>query len=161
MDNKIQDIEKSNQYISLEFDSTKSHIKSAEDDLKRLNKQCKEMKSTIENLKEQNQNIENKTNDLMARSMRENLLFHGITETVGKDCENLVKTFIKDQLNIKEEITTDRTHRIGKPKMNKNRPVVAKFHYYKQTELVRNKAFETATAYMNVTLVLAFNRQRR
>lgn len=151
VNSKVIDIEKSNQFLSKEFDDTKKHVQTTNNEIKRLNKQCQELEGTIETLKTQNQTLEDKTNDLESRSMRENLLFHGIKETEGEDCELLVKTFIQETLEIQEEIVIDRAHRIppGKPKNSGTRPLVAKFHYFKQRELIRNKAFEKANTLRN------------
>ena len=71
----------------------------------------------------------------------QNLLFHGINETQNENCEILVKQFITEKLNITQDVTIDRAHRLGKPR-NRIRPIVVKFHYYTERELVRNKAFE-------------------
>ena len=54
----------------------------------------------------------------------------------SEDCELLVKDFIKNNLEILQDITIDRAHRLGKPK-GKVRPIVVKFHYYREREHVR------------------------
>ena len=50
-----------------------------------LNKHCEELESTLKSVKAQNKELEYKTNDLEARSMRENLLFYGLNENKGED----------------------------------------------------------------------------
>lgn len=64
--------------------------------------------------------------------------------TKYKDFEDKVKTLETqsqtlesktDDLNINEDIKLDRAHRLGKP-----RPIVVKFHSYKDRELVRTTA---------------------
>ena len=83
-------------------------------------------------------------NDLESRSMRENLLFHGIEENQNDDCVQLVKTFCEDELlishTIVENIAVDRTHRMRRVEVDSIRPIVVKFHKYSDRELIRDKA---------------------
>ena len=139
MDTKVIEVEKSNKFISDEFDKTKQKLKSASDDVKRLNDKCKNFETAVQKLETQNKNLEDKTNYLEFRSLRENLLFHGIPESPNENCELLVKEFIGRHLEIRHVISIDRAHRLGKPK-NKTRPIVVKFHYYNQRELIRTTA---------------------
>ena len=89
----------------------------------------------MKTLETQNQTIETKTDDLEARSIRENLLFMAYQKQTMKT-EVLVKQFLAEKLNIVQDIILDRTHRLGKPRGN-NRSVVVTFHSYKDRELVR------------------------
>lgn len=139
MDAKVNDIEKSNQFINTEFEETKQKLKSANTDLKKLNSKCKEFEEAVTKLETQNQNLEAKANDLEFRGLRENLLFHGLQETQNEDCEQIIKQFIAEKLEINQNVTIDRAHRLGKPR-NRTRPIVVKFHSYKERELVRNTA---------------------
>lgn len=139
MEIKVNEAEKSSTFISDEFEKTKQSLKSADEDLKKLNKKCKDFQTKIETLETKNKSLEEKTNDLEFRSMRENLLFHGIGETPNENCELLVKQFMAEHLGIREDIKIDRAHRLGKPK-GKVRPIVVKFHEYQQRELIRTTA---------------------
>ena len=139
-DSRMTEVEQSTQYISNEFEETKKKLHSASVDINKLSTKCTDFEETINKLESQNVLLEEKANDLEARSMRENLLFHGIKETTGEDCEQLIKTFIKDRLEIEHIATLDRIHRLGKPKATGPRPIVAKFHYYRERELVRTTA---------------------
>ena len=67
-----------------------------------------DFEDNVKILKTQNQTLENKTDDLEARSMRENLLFHGIPEMPNENCETLIQEFLTDKLNIAEDIKLDR-----------------------------------------------------
>jgi len=86
--------------------------------------------------------LENKQNELEARSMRENLFFFGFTESDREDCSEKLKQFIRDQLQIEEPMVFDRAHRIGKMSRTKIRPIVVKFHYYAQREQERKTAHD-------------------
>ena len=62
----------------------------------------------------QNQALENKTDHLETRSIREKLLFHGIPDIPNENCETLVQEFLKDTINIAEYIKLYRANRLGK-----------------------------------------------
>ena len=51
MDSKVIEVEKSNKFISDELDKTKQKLKSASDDVKRLNDKCKNFEAVVEKLK--------------------------------------------------------------------------------------------------------------
>lgn len=150
IDTRVNEVEKSTQFLSSEYDETTQKLQSAKEDLRKLNEQCLSLEETMNNMKIQNQKIEDKTNDLEFRSIRENLLFHGIPETQSEDCEQKVKSLISETLGIVKEIGFDRVHRLGKratnANANVNRPIVAKFHSYKDRELVRKTAFDKSEA---------------
>ena len=145
METKVQECEKSSTLINSEFEKTKEKLKSASEDVKRLNTKCKDFETVVKTLESKNKSLEDKTNDLEFRSMRENLLFHGIDELANENCELLVQQFIAERLDIAETIYIDRAHRLGKPK-GRTRPIVVKFHEYRQRELVRVTAGDKSDA---------------
>lgn len=140
---------------------------------------CKDLHSSIDSVEQRlNQDFQDiyddhsyvreEMLDLKCRSMRQNLLFHGIKEENQENCELLVKTFIRDVMKIEDDIEFDRVHRIGrKPSYSevarhdhtaasdgtdgasstggKSRPrcIVARFNSFKHRELVRKQAPKT------------------
>lgn len=74
---------------------------------------------------------------------------YGIAEG-GDDenCEDLVKGVCRDVLKITtaNQMLFDRAHRVGRKNGTKARPIVVKFHYYHERELVRKRAFEHGEA---------------
>ncbi|KAH3824193.1 hypothetical protein DPMN_126024 [Dreissena polymorpha] len=82
--------------------------------------------------------------------MRENLLFYGCPDVLNENCQGTVKSIISEKLRIVENITLNRVHRFVKPSNGKCRPIVSKFHYYQQRELVRTKAI-TKTNDLKIT----------
>lgn len=107
--------------------------------------------------------------NLASRSMRENLIFYGIAEgrttqpcqngtqiehnepmddqtassTTIENCEQLVKTFIKDVIEINpESFRFDRADRLGSKSAPKPRPIVVKFHNYTDRERIRVKSYD-------------------
>ncbi|KAH3829634.1 hypothetical protein DPMN_102861 [Dreissena polymorpha] len=137
---RTKEIESSSQFMNNELEDTRQKIKSTDTEIKNINKHHKELEEKIQNIKLQADENEQKTNDLEARSMRENVLFYGCPEVLNENCEGTVKSIISEKLRIVENITLDRVHRLGKPSNGKCRPIVAKFHYYQQRELVRTTA---------------------
>ena len=137
IDSKVTETEKSSAFLNSEVESTKKKLKNAEEEMKKMSDKCKNFEKLCETMETKTLNLEAKTNDLEARGLRENLLFHGIPETTGENCETLVKDFINEKLLIMQNITLDRAHRLGKPRTGKTRPIVCKFHYYSERELVR------------------------
>jgi hypothetical protein len=66
------------------------------------------------------------------RSMRDNLLFHGIHEGKEEDTDNILRQFITKELESDGNVIQfARVHRLGQVKPGKNRPIVAKFERYK------------------------------
>ena len=77
--------------------------------------------------------------------MRENLIFSGLaeaTDTRNENCERKVKEFIRTELHIEKDIQFDRVHRLGRYSASQryHRPIVAKFTFYRDKELVRQEA---------------------
>ena len=92
--------------------------------------------------------LQRKVLDLESRSMRDNLVFHGLPESTPEDCESLVRTLLKEELGMGEfetrEIIFDRIHRIGRNENQRPgyiRPIVAKFHRYSEREQVRELGY--------------------
>ncbi|KAK6175264.1 hypothetical protein SNE40_013762 [Patella caerulea] len=89
--------------------------------------------------------------DLKCRSMRDNLLFFGITEKNDENCIDIIHDFIVEHLQIsdsRERIKIDRAHRIGKPISQhgdsvpnvRPRPIVVKFNYYQDRKEIKSKS---------------------
>ena len=74
-----------------------------------------------------------------AYSRRDNLLFEGVQETQGEDCEQKVYDILVKDLKLadaRQRIRFTRVHRLGGKTSNKNRPIIAKFHYFKDRQAV-------------------------
>ena len=75
-------------------------------------------------------------------SRRDNLLFEGIKETQGENCEQKILDIIVKDLKISDahqKIRFTRVHRLGgrnPNNVNKARPIIAKFHFFKDRQLV-------------------------
>ena len=96
--------------------------------------------------------------DLKCRSMRDNLFFFGIEEGEEEDCEFVLRTFVSRRMKVRKAISFERVHRVGRKQENqlrpsqenqqrpsqenkqRPRPIVAKFTYFQDRELVRRQA---------------------
>ncbi|KAH3778796.1 hypothetical protein DPMN_180267 [Dreissena polymorpha] len=145
IDKRVTSVENSCAFISTEFESQKAHISNIQKEITSLETQRTKMERQLEDYSTREEYINDKLSDLESRSMQENLMFYGFDESKEEDCEVIVKTFIKDILQIEaHDIKLDRVHRIGPYSNSKTRPIVAKFHDYNDRERVRKQAYVDA-----------------
>lgn len=83
--------------------------------------------------------------DLQCRQMRDSLIFYSIQDERGESdevcAEKLYAFFEKDlKLMSGRGIKLDRIHRLGRYNPTKSRPIIAKFSYYPEREMVRKAA---------------------
>ena len=84
--------------------------------------------------------------DVQCRSMRDNLIFYRIPEELGETddgCTRKILQLCEEKLEIENatrDIRLHRAHRMGRYTPTKVRPIVAKFAYYSDRELVRKNA---------------------
>ncbi|VDI40817.1 Hypothetical predicted protein [Mytilus galloprovincialis] len=94
-----------------------------------------EIKAVVKNAKQENEILQSTVIDLQCRSMKNNLVFTGLTETEGENTEEVIRTFIQQFLHITHRIEFGNVHRFGygaKPgRRGRPRPIVARFLYYK------------------------------
>ena len=70
--------------------------------------------------------------DMMQYSRRNCLVITGIEEAKGENTDEIVKDFAKNKLDvIGKDTDIDRTHRLGKHRIGKYRPIIAKFTNYR------------------------------
>ena len=138
LDTRLIANEKSCEFISSINEQNKTELKATKDELSEMTKSCKNLEKETNFMKE-------KMVDLESRSIRENLMFYGIPEAGREEnCEELVKTVCKDTLKLEnaDQMLFDRAHRVGARPGPKPRPIVVKFHYYHERELVRKRSFD-------------------
>jgi chromosome segregation ATPase len=116
------------------------------DEIKNQQAECVSMQTDIDLLKRQSDAHEKQTLDMQTRSMRDNLMFFNIPEPElqkdeREDCTKTVLNFCSEHLKMGDttDIKLDRAHRVGAFRRGSNRPVVAKFNYYKDRERVRKE----------------------
>lgn len=147
MENRVNTVETSCAFMSGENDDRKTELNKTKSDLTSLKGKCDNMEKNTKTYIEHSAKLEAKLTDLESRSMRDNLLFYGIPEGGNTEsCEDLVRAICVEKLEIQEarNMVFDRVHRVGTASNNKVRPIVAKFHYFKQREIVRQASYDHA-----------------
>ncbi len=123
--------------LTEENSQLKTSIQSLTTNLATVTSECKHMKETIL--------------DLQSRSMRDDLIFSGISETPNHsspDPETVVKNFLLTKLKIPsgtvDKITFHHVHRLGSVKKDQKHPhpIIVKFEHYKHKELVKKQGQE-------------------
>ena len=144
IDSRLSTVENSCSFIGKQYDDHKKELTDTKSKLNSLKGTCAQLENKTKSLESDKSNLEAKLVDLEYRSMRDNLMFYGVAEQDGEDCEYVIKNMIQDNLDLPRarNITFDRVHRVGLPARGKTRPIVAKFHYYKEREMVGSKSFE-------------------
>ena len=134
---RVTEVEKSCAFISYENDNRKKEFESAKAEVLKLKTDCTNMQSDTNYLRERNANLEAKVTDLESRSMWVNLLFYGVAERGQlENCESMIKEVCIENLDLPEalDMKFDRVHRVGTFSNNKVRPILAKFHNFKDRE---------------------------
>ena len=140
---QVKSMENSCNFINGQFEETKLKLNKSEEQIKIFNEKTNKFENILHTYQTKLTQIEDSNDKLEFHSLRENLLFHGIKETSNQEnCEETIKTLIRDVLRIEKNIELDRVHRIGKASPGKTRPIVAKFHHYSDRELVRKASID-------------------
>ncbi|KAH3871886.1 hypothetical protein DPMN_035101 [Dreissena polymorpha] len=143
LEEKVNSIETSLNFFNEQFEMTKKTLTESKNQIKDFHEKVTKIEDTLHTYDKKITQIDEATDKLEFHSLRENLLFHGIAETSSQEnCDEIIKTLIKEVLHIDKNIILDRVHRIGQSKPSKTRPIVAKFHLYEDRELVRKTAIE-------------------
>jgi len=104
---------------------------SVKEEVRGLREEVTDLKRENEDLKSKLDDLVTKTDDLECRSRRNNLLFHGLPKVpneTSKDCEETVREFLTDTLELSEDVTFDRVHRTSN---RPNAPIIARCTFYK------------------------------
>ena len=138
----LSDYEQSVAYVSDTCDLISSESSENKAVLARLCKTMDSVELKCNELQSKQEKTDERLTELQWRSMRDNLLFTGIEEDAelsSEDVKGKLRDFVRIQLGINESITFDRAHRIGKYERQQSfpRPIVAKFHSFREREIVR------------------------
>lgn len=113
-------------------------------DIKRVSEQLEAKISTgaIESCdcKAELQNLRSTVVDLQCRSMKNNLIFTGLWEVRNENTEELLRTFLYQELGIEYRIEFGNVHRFSHKPRGK-RPIVARFIYHSDLQFVLESAY--------------------
>nr|KAG5686017.1 hypothetical protein BaRGS_010558 [Batillaria attramentaria] len=104
-----------------------------------MQKDFKEVVEKNKALEEKVEKLEEKLDDLEGRSRRNNLIFHGIPHPQGSaetwsDCEEAVKSVLKEKLGIEEDVEIERAHRLRGGQSPQ--PIIACLRFFKDKERI-------------------------
>ena len=89
MDTRITYVEGCCSFISDKYETHKQAIPATNESLLEMKQKCDRLESSMASLCKEKRIVEDRITDTEARSMRENFLFHGISETEGENCVSL------------------------------------------------------------------------
>jgi chromosome segregation ATPase len=97
---------------------------------------------------------------LQTHSMKYNLIFEDLNETEGENTERVIREFIKTELKIEDEISSQNVHRLRKSKDRTPRAILTRCMRYSDHDLVvkavpenlRGKNYYKCT--INITVIL-------
>jgi hypothetical protein len=144
LETKVVETEKSCAFISQESENQKRELHETKIEINHIHQSYKNLESNITDFERKNLELESKIVDQEIKSMRDNLIFYGIKEEqLNENCEELIQNVCSQHLQIDgTKLTFDRVHRLGPRVAGKTRPIIAKFHYYKEREEVRKKSYD-------------------
>ena len=111
-------------------------------DLEKVNKELESglavQKSVTEALEKDRNKLKIDVGDLQQYSRRTNILIHGIKEEKEESTDDLVLNVVNDSLEIADITVKDisRSHRLGKKKDGKTRPIIARFTSYRSKQAI-------------------------
>ena len=112
-------------------------------------KMISELKKDVNDLTRSVNSEKERAVKLESHSRRNNLIFYGIPEETNESSaksESLLYSFLEENLKMEEEdivgMSVERAHRLGKRNANgdKPRPIIAKFTFHKDKELILSNA---------------------
>ena len=160
METKVNNCETACNFLSDTYDehkkdleTAKTEIKNAKSEISGLKTRCDAIENRSREYQTESSKLQRKVYELESRSMRDNLVFHGLPKSANENCDLLVKTFCKEKLEMEatevDRVVFDRIHRIGRLenlRPGNIRPIVAKFHRYNEREKVRQIGYEKRAA---------------
>ncbi|CAG2235575.1 unnamed protein product [Mytilus edulis] len=120
------------------FDEIKAKTDKLASDIEHLQRERTDFENRQENMKEKIDNLEeekcmlnDKFIDIQCRSMKYTLIFSGIEEHRDEDCEDKLRRFIYQDMRIEHRLE------FGKSYRNKPRPIIARFLYFSDLDMVK------------------------
>ena len=128
-----------------------NRISSNENQIDEVDRRVAKLEFEKEQIMNENYELKERVIDMQARSMRDNLIFSGVDESpqeqeLGADnihTENQLKLFIKEVMNIEQDIKFQVVHRLRPRKDNKPRSIIAKFERRKDRDFILENAPKT------------------
>ena len=100
MDSRLTIVEGCCSFISDRYGTHKQAITATNESLLVMKQNCDRQESSMASLCKEKRILEDRITDTEGRSMRENPLFHGISEAEGEKCVDVVRLFRKTGLDL-------------------------------------------------------------
>lgn len=140
---KVDGIESSMSFINKQYEDQRKEISDITKNVSDITNANNTMMKKLNSMRSDFENLNERHLDLQMRSMRDNLIFEGILETQEENTEEILKEFLKSEMNITDEPQFHRVHRMGRNTQGRPRPIVAKFVLHTEREKVRKAASTT------------------
>ena len=113
--------------------------------LQEMQERQREIDSLLQKMQKAEVEQKERLIDLQCRQMRDNLIFYNIRDDRGEQneaCAQKLIDFLEYEMKVENarSIRFDRIHRLGRYDPAKNRPVIAKFCFFQEREMVRSCA---------------------
>ena len=139
----ITDLQNELKAMKKDFDEVKERVTALEtlvssqtETIVSLEGCCEDNDLKTAELQSQNKKLHNDALYAECYSRRENLQFHGIPERRYEDVEAIIAQVCKDARLDLPRYSFVRVHRLGEYRRNQTRPVIARFHHFKDREVV-------------------------
>ncbi|KAL4236556.1 hypothetical protein ACF0H5_004941 [Mactra antiquata] len=152
LETKNAEASESLQFLGKEYEDQKKQLEKYKQQVNKLQNKCENLESIVQEHKLKEIKFQEKIWDLESRSMQNNLIFYGLDEpeppkngeaAEPDQCKQLVRGLIADELHIDHtQMVIERVHRLGGATAKKPRPIVAKFHDFKEREQIRFKSYD-------------------
>ena len=147
----LADVEKANSMAKEALDIAKE----VKQDMSVLNKKCQKiehdnylLKIQCNGLQHENSRLQRQQDSQESYSKRDNLLIHGIVDDGSDDgdtCRRLSRDFFVQNLKVSRNdadlMMFVRCHRLGKKSPNVKRPIIVRFQYFSDRQVIWNNRF--------------------
>ena len=100
IDSRLSMVENSCSFIGKQYDDHKKELTDTKSKLNSLKGTCTKLENKTKSLEADKSNLEAKLVDLEYRSTRDNLMFYGVPEQNGEDCEDAIKNIMSEHLDV-------------------------------------------------------------
>ncbi|CAG2213346.1 unnamed protein product [Mytilus edulis] len=108
------------------------------------------MKDELRKLESYDEKLKGKLLDIQCRSMKYNLIFTGLQEQRDENCEMKIRQFIHNEMKITKPLEFGNIHRFGKSESRKLRPIIARFQYHSDLDVVKKAGLHLRGTYYGV-----------
>ena len=136
-DSKVSELVKSIEFWGAAFHDIIRDLK----EMKSVVDRNEDMKFEIQDHMKDNEAIRGRLRDMENYSRRDNLEIAGVKERAGEDCKQVCRNIFTNELQISKDIAIVRCHRVGKQRDGVARPILLRFQFSSDKELVmKNRA---------------------